>query len=216
MPSISFIVARSVPGNVIGCDNRIPWHLRTDLRNFKKVTTNHVVIMGRKTFDSIGRPLPDRINIVISRQRSSNLGGVQVASGRESALYIADYYSIMNGWNDIFVAGGGLIYSEFEKLFNKIYLTEVCADRIMGDAFFKNRFDRRSWRLVEQEKYPASEMDEFPFVISVLEKKDKTPRFRALSDFMKPDERLESWEAEQLSRGKLILGGPLKAGTIKV
>ncbi len=199
MPSISFVVARSEPGHVIGCENKLPWRLRTDMRNFKAITTNHVVIMGRKTFDSIGRALPNRINIVISRRQFTDAPDVHVANGREAALHLADFFSIKGQLGDIFVVGGGAVYSEFEELFNKIYLTEVHAKDIEGDAFFEYNFDRRSWKLMNETKYPASEFDEYPFTISVFEKKNKKKRFRPLSKFMKPDEQLNSWRSGSLN-----------------
>lgn len=73
LPSISYVVARSVPGYVIGNENRLPWHLKTDLKRFKQITIGHPIIMGRKTHLSIGRPLPGRVNIVLSRKADKNV-----------------------------------------------------------------------------------------------------------------------------------------------
>ncbi|MGI9464727.1 MAG: dihydrofolate reductase, partial [Aestuariivirgaceae bacterium] len=89
MPSISFIVARSYPGNVIGCENELPWSLKTDLKNFRTITTGHVVVMGRKTLESIGKPLPNRTNVVLSREESKKSNGVYWAGNVEDALFIA-------------------------------------------------------------------------------------------------------------------------------
>src|SRR6266852_4875040 len=116
MPSLSFIVARSRPRNVIGCDNKLPWHLKSDLTRFKKITMGHVIIMGRKTFQSIGRVLPGRTNLVLSRhspeveQRtiwSLNETNLLWSKSREEALFLADFISIAREKSDFFVIGGG-------------------------------------------------------------------------------------------------------------
>jgi len=135
MPSISFVVARSEPGHVIGCDNKLPWHLKTDLKHFKAVTSKHVVIMGRKTFESIGKPLPNRINIVMSGKAQNPSPNLYFVDSKNSALYFADLLSVMYSSQDVFVIGGGAVYEEFKQIFNKVYLTEVYAD-VKGDAFF--------------------------------------------------------------------------------
>ncbi|MGN6147430.1 MAG: dihydrofolate reductase [Rhizomicrobium sp.] len=204
MPSVSFVVARSEPDHIIGCDNQLPWRLRSDLRNFKAITSNHVVIMGRKTFDSIGRPLPNRINVVLSSRSIAEQGDVVFAKNRISALYMADLFSVLHGYKEVFVIGGGTIYKEFE--YNKIYLTEVYAEGIRGDTHFDKKFDMRSWTLLSEQKFPASEFDEYPFAIKVLKKKDETThlhRTRSLAKFLTPDKNLTEWELSQLSRLKL-------------
>jgi dihydrofolate reductase len=197
MPSITFVVARSVPENIIGCDNKLPWRLRTDMNNFKAITTNHVVVMGRKTYDSIGHPLPNRINIVVSSRTASRDGNLHFVRGREEALYLADYFSIRDELGDIFVVGGGAIYLEFNMLFNKIVLTEVEAKNIKGDAFFKYRFDKRKWKVVEESHYPKSESDEYPFTIKTFVKRKPKKRARPLAEFMKADVGLSAWEQQQ-------------------
>lgn len=200
MPSISYVVARSEPGHVIGCDNKLPWHLKTDLKNFKAVTSKHVVIMGRKTFESIGRPLPNRINIVMSGRAQDPSKNVYFADSRDSALYFADLFSVMHSSRDVFVIGGGAVYEEFKPIFNKVYLTEVYAD-IQGDAYFNYDFGTKDWELIEERKFDQSEVDQFPFSIKTFEKRlAKQKRARALSSFLKPDENLKSWEALQLEK----------------
>jgi dihydrofolate reductase len=204
MPSISCVVARSEPGHIIGCDNKLPWHLKTDLKNFKKITTNHVVVMGRKTFESIGRPLPNRINIVLSTSALSDGSNVFFADSGESALYFADLLSVTNSYKDIFIIGGGTVYEEFKPVFDKVYLTEVYAENIRGDAFFNYRFDTKEWKLVEEKKFDRSETDEFPFAIKVFERAfSKRIRARLLSSFFKPDENLKDWEIRQLEKLEL-------------
>lgn len=211
MPAISFVVARSEPGHVIGCDNKLPWHLKTDLRNFKKITTNHVVVMGRRTFDSIGKPLPNRINVVMSTQAPSDKTNyfsernIFFAENRDSALYLADLLSFKNGYKDIFVIGGGVVYEEFKQTFNKIYLTEVYGRDIKGDAYFNYQFDDKDWSLESEDHFPASNDDELPFALKIFKKRDlkKRERSRFLSSFLTPDENLKEWELQQLDKIKL-------------
>lgn len=199
MPSISFVVARSVPGNIIGCDNKLPWHLRTDLKNFKSVTSGHVIIMGRNTFDSIGHPLPNRINVVISSRDILGADSVHVVRRREDALLLADQISVKFGLGDIFVIGGGSVYSQFNDLFNKVYLTEVYAKDIRGDSHFDYKFGDE-WKLVSKTKFPASETDEYPFAIKIFEKKKPRSRKRISAKFLKSDPELNAWEERQIKQ----------------
>ena len=115
MPSISFIVARSYPGNVIGFQNQLPWHLQTDLKRFRKITSGHVIVMGRKTHESIGKMLPKRTNIVLTSKRSpinSRLIDIELdtqlifTNNIEETLFVADVISICKELVDIFVIGG--------------------------------------------------------------------------------------------------------------
>ena len=142
LPSISCVVARSYPDRVIGCENQLPWRLKTDLQNFKKTTKGHAVIMGRKTFDSIGRPLPNRKNIILSKQNNFTNADVEIANSFEQALFSADVYSISESVRDIFIIGGDQIYRVFEEFINKVYLTDVFTGEISGDAFFDFDFDK--------------------------------------------------------------------------
>ena len=138
LPSISYVVARSWPDSIIGRNNELPWHLRTDLQRFKAITLSHPIIMGKKTHLSIGRALPGRVNIVLSRASEFSLNSnfwqhdetmLLFAENRESALFFADVISIATGKTDFFVIGGGEMYRIFEDLFNKVYLTEVMTVR---------------------------------------------------------------------------------------
>jgi dihydrofolate reductase len=199
MPSISYVVARSEPGHVIGCDNQLPWRLKTDLKHFKTVTSNHVVIMGRKTFESIGKPLPNRFNIVMSGRAQDSSKNLFFANSKQSALYFADLLSVMHNFQDVFVIGGGAVYDEFREVFNKVYLTEVYAD-IKGDAHFDYDFGSRDWQLIEEKQFLQSEADQFPFAIKTFKKRGTRSRKRGLSSFLKPDESLKAWEAEQLEK----------------
>lgn len=205
MPSISFVVARSYPGGVIGCDNKLPWHLRSDLRRFREITTGHVVIMGSKTFASIGRPLPNRTNVVLSNEIKSNDGPIVAvgpllwASNREAALYLADLVSIANEKSDFFVIGGETIYNLFLQadLINKVYLTEVFAD-VQGDAYFKYKFAREKWRLLHEEDFSASDQDDFGSRFLIFERRERRYRRRWLSEFYTDQLSKTEWVSQYL------------------
>jgi dihydrofolate reductase len=127
---ISLIVAMAQNG-VIGRDNQLIWHLPNDLKQFKRLTTGHPIIMGRKTFESIGKPLPNRTSIVVTRSKNWTFEGVVVVNSVEEALVVAR----QTGTDEVFVIGGAEIYRLTLPIANKIYLTEVKAD-FEGDAHF--------------------------------------------------------------------------------
>jgi dihydrofolate reductase len=207
MPSLSFIVARSRLGHIIGCENKLPWHLRTDLARFKAITLGHVIIMGRKTYDSIGRTLPGRTNIVLSRRpstaRENTMWGLQDtallwAGDRENALFLADIISIARGKKDFFVIGGGEIFERFDDLFNKVYLTEVLGEDISGDAKFDPEFKYPYWRTIQSQKFPKTDFDDYPSTFSILEKRDKTTRFRIFPEYLTDAASRRSWVKDNL------------------
>lgn len=184
LPSIAYIVARSYPGHVIGCDNKLPWHLKSDLIRFKDITKNSAVIMGRKTFDSIGRPLPNRLNIVITRSKSIGNHDVVCVPSREDAIFVADIYSLVKGRAEFFVIGGSKIYELFLDLFYKIYLTEVFSNNIEGDSYFNYDIDLRKWSIVEEMDVPASDVDDFPYRFSIYKRRDATVRLIDIKNYM--------------------------------
>lgn len=126
--TISIIVAVA-KNNVIGKDNKLPWHLPEDLKHFKELTSGHTVIMGRKTFESIGRPLPNRKNIVISRNENFKANDMEVVHSIEQAL------DLTKNEDEVFIIGGAEIYKQALLLVNKIYLTRINKD-YEGDAYF--------------------------------------------------------------------------------
>ena len=126
--TISIIVAVA-ENNAIGYDNHLLWHISEDLKRFKSITTGHHIILGRKTYESVGKPLPGRINIVISRQENYTVDGCLVAKSIEDALLIAKDDS------EVFIIGGGEIYKQALSITDKIYLTRVHAG-FAGDTFF--------------------------------------------------------------------------------
>jgi dihydrofolate reductase len=208
LPSISYVVARSLPGYVIGVENRLPWRLQSDLKRFKEITTGHPIIMGRKTHLSIGRPLPNRTNIVLSRRATEAVENdfwqrtdtaVVWAGNRESALYFADVISIARNKTDIFVIGGAEMYAIFNKLFNKIYLTEVLTgEELPGDAKFDFPIDGRRWSTLLDQQFAAGPNDQYPSRFRVLERKRKWVRYVEINEFYTHNVAREHWLTRQL------------------
>ena len=155
MRKISLIVAMS-QNSVIGLNNQLPWYIPEDLKNFKKITLNHCVIMGRKTYDSIGKPLKDRRNIVISRNNSLLINGVEVVNSLDKAISMVDDSS------EIFIIGGEQIYTISLSLATHLYITKVNAN-YKGDAFFPD-FIQNDWREVGREDLISDSNLNFSFL----------------------------------------------------
>lgn len=130
-PEIIIIVAFSKNGRIIGNNGRIPWTLPEDLQHFKELTTGNAIIMGRKTFESIGRALPERMNIVVTRNKDFCVEDAYIAKSLEKAIEIAKNA----GYKKIFICGGQQIYQQMMDYADYIYATEVCGE-YEGDAFF--------------------------------------------------------------------------------
>lgn len=144
------LVAAVARNGVIGNEGSIPWHLPEDLRHFRRVTEGNVVVMGRKTFDSLGRPLPRRANIVVTRQPDWEHEGVYVAPSVEDALGMA---AVFDG--DVMVIGGGEIYAAALPSASEQILTEVDLSP-EGDAFYP-AFDEAEWAELSREPHPESD-----------------------------------------------------------
>ncbi|BDX21933.1 dihydrofolate reductase [Polynucleobacter sp. TUM22923] len=159
-PAISMIVARS-RNHVIGRDNQMPWKISADLQFFKKVTMGHPVIMGRKTWESIGRPLPGRRNIVVSRNLDLQLTGAEVVHSLDGAL------NSLSEFSRVFVIGGEQLFTQAFPRADRLYITEIDIDVDGGDTFFAipNASD---W--TEVERTPASE-GEMTFSFITLDRK---------------------------------------------
>ena len=155
MRKISIIVAMS-QNSVIGLNNQLPWYISEDLKNFKKTTLNHCVIMGRKTFDSIGKPLKDRRNIVISRDNSLLIDGVEVVNSLYKAI------SIVEDSSEIFIIGGEQIYTISLPLATHLYVTKVNGD-YKGDAFFPD-YIKDEWKEVAREDLISETNLKFSFL----------------------------------------------------
>ncbi|MCG9095644.1 dihydrofolate reductase [Laribacter hongkongensis] len=143
-PPLALIAARARNG-VIGLDNRMPWHLPEDLAYFKRVTLGKPVVMGRKTFESIGRPLPGRLNIVVTRNPGWQAAGVQVAHSLDAALALA----AVAAPEEIMLIGGAELYRQALPQADVLYLTEIDAE-FAGDAFFPE-VDLARWRIDREE-----------------------------------------------------------------
>jgi dihydrofolate reductase len=208
MPSATSIVARSYPDHVIGIENKLPWHLGTDLRHFKTKTEGHAVIMGKRTYESLPRrPLPKRLNVVLSREPFQESDNLRWARDITTALLIADTHTICNMQNEFFVIGGETIYLQFEKIINKVWLTEVFAGRMNGDARFDYVFEGEEWWSRSETDFPASEQDEFPFRITCHVRRKPIHRQRAVDEFHFgseiTEELLDAW-LDQTSSGDQI------------
>ncbi|MFL5352178.1 dihydrofolate reductase [Archangium sp.] len=131
----------------IGKDNTLPWRLPADLKRFKQLTMGHTLVMGRKTYESIGRPLPGRTMVVLTRQKDYAPEGVQVAHSLEQALELAR-------GGEVFIAGGADLYQQTLGRVRRLYLTRIERD-YEGDTFFPE-MDLSGWRLVEEEHHPAT------------------------------------------------------------
>ena len=149
---LSCIVAVAENG-VIGRDNGLPWRLSADLKRFKQITTGHTLIMGRKTFESIGKPLPNRTSVVLTRDRGYEHAGAVVVHSLNEAL------ERCRGEQEVFVIGGAEVFREALPRVQRLYLTRVLAE-VEGDALFPvNEFS--DWEQVEQASLPADEKNEY-------------------------------------------------------
>ncbi|MDJ0701133.1 MAG: dihydrofolate reductase [Woeseiaceae bacterium] len=157
---ITLIVAAS-ENNVIGRDGNLPWKLPDDLKHFKQVTMGKPVVMGRKTWESLRRPLPGRQNVVITRQRDYSAEGCDVVSYPAAALQAT------SATDDIMIIGGGRVYEQFMRRAGRIYLTRVHTT-IEGDAYFPKLDDE--WERVSDEHHAADDRHEYGFTFEVWER----------------------------------------------
>jgi dihydrofolate reductase len=158
----SLVVAIASNG-VIGRDNRLPWKLPADLAYFKQVTMGHPVVMGRRTYQSIGKPLPGRLNIVVSRNRELVAPGCVVVDSLDAAWKAA------GDAPEVSIIGGTALFEETLPIADRIHLTEVQAD-VPGDTYFP-AFDRSQWRETEVARHATDERHAFAFRIVVLDRK---------------------------------------------
>lgn len=147
-PIISLIVAMA-NNRVIGKNNQMPWHLPADLQHFKTITLGKPIIMGRKTYESIGRPLPGRKNIVISHNSNYKLDGCETVTSLEKAL------KLVNNFEEVMIIGGGFLYAQTLHHANKLYLTFIDLD-IDGDTIFPD-FEKLNIKEVKRDKYLKDE-----------------------------------------------------------
>lgn len=141
---ISIIVAMDERGG-IGLNNRVPWHIPADLRRFKALTMGHHLIVGRKTYESIGRALPGRTMIIVTRSKDYRAEGCWVVPSLQGALRLAEG----GGETEVFIGGGGMIYAQALAQADRIYLTRVHAE-VEADVYFP-KWEKNNWRLIYQE-----------------------------------------------------------------
>lgn len=159
------LIAAVAENGCIGIDNKLPWYLPEDLKYFKAVTSGKPVIMGRSTFDSLGRPLPNRTNIVITRNRDYTAPeGVRVVHSLDEAIKVAEAVAHIAGNDEIIVIGGAQIYTEALPHIDRMYLTEV-KKSVPGDAFFPE-WDASGWQQLSRDAqhYEPAALDYY-FVI---------------------------------------------------
>lgn len=149
------LIAAVARNGTIGRDNALPWRLRDDLKRFKSLTLGHPIVMGRKTWDSLGRPLPGRRNIVVTRQRDLQLEGAEVVHSLDEAL------ALCGAVERAFVIGGAQLYAEALPRADELWLTEVQAE-VDGDAHFPDWRDA-GFTEVRREAHPADETNDHPF-----------------------------------------------------
>ena len=154
---------------VIGRNNALPWHLSEDLKYFKRVTMGKPVIMGRKTWESIGRPLPGRTNIVITRNPDYAVpDGVRVVTSLDAGIDLAEKICLIEGMDEAIVMGGAEIYAQALPRADRLYLTQVHAD-VHGDAFFPE-IDLEKWQELGREDFAASGPNPYDYSFVVLER----------------------------------------------
>lgn len=158
---LSIIVAASDNG-VIGTGNKLPWRLSGDLQRVKAITMGHHLLMGRKTYESIGRPLPGRTTVIISRSKELQVPGCIVVGSLDKAIEAAQSDS------EAFVFGGGEIFRAALPVTDRVYFTRVHC-HVDGDTHFPE-LDPDHWTVIRQEQYPADEKNEFPCTFTVLER----------------------------------------------
>ena len=161
--TISLVVA-AAQNNAIGKDGKMPWHLPADMRHFKNITWGMPVIMGRKTFESLGKPLSGRKNIVISRQPDFKADGIVIVKNFDDALFVAKETDA----KEVFVIGGGEIYRLAYEKAKRIYLTRVKAEP-EGDVFFPD-LDAKEWFLVSDDEHTADEKHQYAYSFQIWER----------------------------------------------
>lgn len=165
------IMVAAAENGVIGRNNALPWHLPGDLQYFKRVTMGKPILMGRKTFESIGRPLPGRTNVVITRNPDFSAEGIRVVESLAAALRLAEDIALVDGVEELVVIGGAEIYREALPLAQRLYLTEVHAS-IEGDAWLPE-IDWADWREVQRERHAAEGNNPYDYSFVVYERRAK-------------------------------------------
>jgi dihydrofolate reductase len=164
------MIAAQSQNRVIGNNNKLPWYLPEDLKYFKRVTLGKPIIMGRKTFESIGRPLPGRTNIIITRNPdwTHDGAGVRVVHSLQQAIELAESLALVNGFEESLVIGGAEIYALALPQADRLYLTQVHAE-VQGDAHFPP-LDPMQWQEMAREDFSAIEPNPYDYSFIVLDR----------------------------------------------
>ncbi|TVQ43238.1 MAG: type 3 dihydrofolate reductase [Saprospirales bacterium] len=164
--TISLIVAIS-KNRAIGMDNQIPWYLPADLKYFKRTTLGHHILMGRKSYLSIGKPLPKRTNLVLTRNPFFTANGIKVIHSIEEGIALAR----AAGDDELFIIGGGEIYRQSMDLVDRLYITEVDIET-EGDTFFPH-IDKTQWKLSSKEAHEADDRNKWNYCFKVYDRTSK-------------------------------------------
>jgi len=165
---LSVIVAVAENG-VVGVNNALPWYIPDDLQYFKRTTLGKPIVMGRKTYESIGRPLPGRTNIVISRNPDFSAEGVRVVSSLPDALTLAEDVALIDGSDELMVIGGAAIYAAAIPMANRLYVTQIHAV-VEGDAFLPD-VDWQGWHESSRDFHKAIDPNPYDFSFVVYDRK---------------------------------------------
>ena len=164
---VSHVVAMS-NNSVIGVNNDLPWSLKDDLAHFKKYTTGKIIVMGRKTYESIGRPLPNRVNYVIS-STLKDIEGVSIFTSLEDAIEAAKIYNLdQDIANEVAIIGGGYLFRDSIDSFNKLILTRVDCS-IDGDVYYPE-IDFSNWELISSDEFLKNEDNQYDFAVETYKK----------------------------------------------
>ncbi|MCH8317907.1 MAG: dihydrofolate reductase [Bacteroidetes bacterium] len=162
------ILAAVAQNNVIGKDNKLMWHLPADLKHFKEITMGHHIIMGRKTYQAIGKALPGRTSIIITRQKGFLATDCLVVNSLEEAIKVAK----MNNEDEAFIIGGGEIYKLAMNIADKIHLTEI-RESFEGDTFFPV-INKKKWEEIARKEFSADEKNKYNYAFVELVKKNSS------------------------------------------
>ena len=166
MVTISHVVALS-NNNVIGVNNSLPWNLKTVLSHFKNYTSKKIIVMGRKTYESIGRPLPNRINLIVSNT-IKEINGAELFKSTEDAINKAKELCINKNLNEIIIIGGGYLFRDTLSITNKLVLTKVDCN-IEGDVFYPD-IDLNEWEKLSSEHFTKDSDNDYDFTVITYEK----------------------------------------------
>jgi dihydrofolate reductase len=158
------LIAALDRNNLIGADQEMPWHLPADLKRFKAITMGKPIVMGRKTYETLGRPLPGRHNIILTHNREYQAEGCTVVHSIDEAL------EVTSDATEVMIIGGGAIYRQFLPLASRLYLTLIDAT-FEGDTYFP-AIDYEQWQIVSEEQHPQDERNPYPFRLLILERKN--------------------------------------------